>query len=436
MLKSSKRLDESLNALFSSFAARASLHKGRYDRDFRKPEVLLGMINAFGVAPRPEYCCLVSGSKGKGSVSRLIAWNLQARGIKCGLITTPEEVNHLDRIRINNEPIPATDFIQIFSDLKPTLDNLLSSSGYDYYFSPTGLFLLVGLFWFKKQKIDVWIIEGGRGVAYDEIGGLEAKIGVLTNVLFEHPARLGPEFNDIVKDKFFLTKNVEKIILDNKTLKCAKTAGIDLSSHRYEIAEPVISPGKFPAWYGNALGFAKKTVPHFCNGDDSLVAWETPAFQFVRGGWCHGAIISNSICCEGVVHPSSLDDTFLISSGLVRGAVVLGLSDDKDFSGILARLRCIGFVNIYAFFLRSPVNHISCNWVTGCSDIIKLAELDVVAGGDDVLAQKLDILSVKHGAVYAIGIQVFIRSIRQAFKKNLVSPYRYLAPKLGRCSEG
>lgn len=412
-----KTLDEALEVLFSSFVARARLTQHAFDRDHRRPDILIRIASQIGVLPPASHTCLVSGSKGKGTTSRLIAWNLQSAGKKVGLLLTPEECEHRDRIRINNTPIPAQDFIRIFADLQPLLEKALEQAPSTYYFPPTGLFLLIGLIWFHECGVNAWVIEGGRGVRHDEIGGLRARVGVLTNILSEHLARLGPTIEEIAAEKAAMADCVETLVLPVNALKIIKKNAVAHPEYLSPLGKTNSSEHQnFPSWYGDLSTLAEAATSVFLPN----IAWHhypVPAYQFLCGHR-HGEnkrVTHGTICCDGVIHPDSLDPVFLRRLGLDAGAAIIGLSDDKSAQAVAEKLIDMGFKPCYGIELTSPVRHITTHWLKECKAISVLGKLDVVAGGTPVLAETLQKISQKHGSVYAVGTQVFMRSLRQAF---------------------
>lgn len=417
-----KTVDDALDYLFSSFVVRAKLSVGCLDRDCRKPEIIVGLAGDLGVLPDPNRGCLISGSKGKGTTSRLLAWNMQAAGRRVGLILTPEETTHFDRIRIDNQPIPSADFLRIVRQLQPRLGKALAAAPASYYFPPTGLFLLIGLCWFKERGVDAWVVEGGRGVAYDEIGGLMARVGVLTSLLGEHLARLGPTLADLARDKLSLGRRVAILVVDEEAVALAHSLGLAEMPDN-TVVPAAVGGGRhdFPNWYARLEALAH-TAAGIMQEDLDWRPYCTPSYQFLRGGMAGAEILPGSVCCDGVIHPASIDAEFLAASGLKRGAVIIGLSDDKSAVAVADRLRQLGFQHIYGVCLTSPVEHISCAWLANKNDMPVLFDIDVVHGGLPTQAQQIDEIAARHGSVYAVGTQVFMRSLRQAFGIARVEP--------------
>ncbi|MDD4078781.1 MAG: bifunctional protein FolC, partial [Eubacteriales bacterium] len=62
---------------------------------------------------------LITGSKGKGSTSAIIASLMQAAGYKTGLFTGPHLVDFCERIRIDWQKIPEPEFVRLVEAVIP-----------------------------------------------------------------------------------------------------------------------------------------------------------------------------------------------------------------------------------------------------------------------------------------------------------------------------
>jgi dihydrofolate synthase/folylpolyglutamate synthase len=419
-------LDAALSYLFSSFESRHRLHRGQFDREFRRPEVLIELAGRLGVLPSPEHTCLVTGSKGKGTVSRMLAWNQSAAGLRVGLLLTPEELDHRDRIRIDGLPIPAKDFCRILGGLRPLLDATLASQPDDFYFAPSGLFLLVGLVWFHEQAVDAWVIEGGRGVQFDEIGQLDAAVGVVTNVLLEHAERLGPTLEQIAADKLTLAKRCRTLV-----------AGPSIAAWRHVLPEQAGSVliaerstarperAERPNWLAELDAIAKQAAQPL----RPALPWQsfdTPAFFFARGGIAQGKVTPGTVCCDAAIHADCLDIGFLQRTGLAAGAALIGLSADKDGEGIVERLGLAGFVHVYTVGLSSRIGHIRA-WTAADGHFEQVAALEVTGDAEEELLNRVLALATQHGSVYVVGVQMFIRAMRQVLQVGLMNPVKNMA---------
>jgi dihydrofolate synthase/folylpolyglutamate synthase len=412
-------ISEALRYVFSSYETRFSLSKGKADRSFRLPHIIIGIAKDLGVLPEPSRTVVVTGSKGKGTASRLIAWNLENSNLNIGLVLSPEEVQHRDRIRINNSPIGEEEFIRCLNLAKPRLAATLRNAPEDYYHSPTGIFLLVALIWFKAKAIDYCVIEGGRGALYDEISRIPANCGVVTSVFDEHVVALGPSIRDIAIDKLSLSKSCASVVISTQVKNVLSHLGIKIPKNAHvSLVNKNSHWQSVPRWYEDLLRAADDAcvlVQREVRIPRKVFPYGTPSFMNFR-------FAGGQLVLDGAIHSNSIDPAFLVAHRIFNGAVLIGITDDKDFRGILSALRKIGFAHFYAAPLVSGVNHISSTWMRDCDDIVTVEEIDVMSGERGQLASTIERLVRRHGIVYAIGVQLFLRSIRQALGIGIVCP--------------
>jgi dihydrofolate synthase/folylpolyglutamate synthase len=154
---------------------------------------------------RREYV-VVTGSKGKGSTSATTAKLLQFLGHRVGMITSPHLVSWRERIRVNGRAIPELDFLRIISEFAPEIDRIEAMLNEDQYFSPTGIFLAVGLRWFDEQKVNAAVLEVGRGGRFDDISLVPNRLSLFTPITLEHAYWLGPTLERIAWHKAGIIK--------------------------------------------------------------------------------------------------------------------------------------------------------------------------------------------------------------------------------------
>ena len=82
----------------------------------------------------------VAGTNGKGSVSHLMAAQLQICGYKVGLYTSPHILDFSERIRVNGKPI-SEDYVvnfvnegkDFFDKLKPSFFDITTAMAFKYF---------------------------------------------------------------------------------------------------------------------------------------------------------------------------------------------------------------------------------------------------------------------------------------------------------------
>jgi len=147
-----------------------------------------------------EYV-VVTGSRGKGSVTSIMAKLLQALGHRVGMITSPHLVHWNERIRINGRMISDDDFRRHLSALQAVIDPISAELGARQYLSPQGIFLAIALSWFDENQVNVAVLEVGRGGRFDDVSAVHNPLAVFTPIMLEHTALLGAALERIAWHK-------------------------------------------------------------------------------------------------------------------------------------------------------------------------------------------------------------------------------------------
>ena len=140
----------------------------------------------------------VAGTNGKGSTSHMLASVFQEAGYKTGLYTSPHLKDFRERIKINGEMIPETDVLSFVKKHKAYLEaNQLS------FFEMT-----VGMAfdYFRREKIDIAIIETGMGGRLDSTNIIFPEVSVITNIGLDHTQFLGNTLAAIALEKAGIIK--------------------------------------------------------------------------------------------------------------------------------------------------------------------------------------------------------------------------------------
>ncbi len=147
-----------------------------------------------------EYI-VVTGSRGKGSVTAIMAKLLAAQGHRVGTITSPHLVHWNERIRVDGHMIATADFLRILADLQPAIDGVVSDLADGAYLSPQGIFLAIALRYFDETGVDVAVLEVGRGGRFDDIAVVPNKLAVFAPIMLEHRSLLGDSLERIAWHK-------------------------------------------------------------------------------------------------------------------------------------------------------------------------------------------------------------------------------------------
>jgi dihydrofolate synthase/folylpolyglutamate synthase len=137
----------------------------------------------------------VAGTKGKGSTCAMIASMLQACGYKVGLYTSPHLTDVRERIQINGEMIPQTDFARIVKLAEPIIERIKPRP--TYFDALTA----IAFKYFAEQNVDIAIVETGLGGRLDSTNVVRPEVTAITSISKDHMAQLGNTLAKIAEEK-------------------------------------------------------------------------------------------------------------------------------------------------------------------------------------------------------------------------------------------
>ncbi|HEX9703791.1 MAG TPA: folylpolyglutamate synthase/dihydrofolate synthase family protein [Gemmatimonadales bacterium] len=162
----------------------------------------LGPIQALlEVLGRPErhYPCVhVGGTNGKGSTCAFLAAELEARGFRAGLYTSPHLVSVCERVTVNGEPIGEEAFAEWVTFLHPHIERLDAS----FFEAVTA----IGLADLAARQVDIAVVEVGLGGRLDATNAITPLVSVVTKIALEHTEYLGDDLSAIAREKAGIAK--------------------------------------------------------------------------------------------------------------------------------------------------------------------------------------------------------------------------------------
>jgi len=198
---------EAVPYIYSSLLKAKPFQSEENDAVTRAPHLTKELLSCLDLIPSRDKVILVTGSKGKGSTSRMMAAILRKMGLKVGLFTSPHLIDYNERIRVNGKAISDEAFLSYLNEHAPIMDKITASiTNPQHYLGPTGILLSVALAHFQSEATDINVIEIGRGGAYDDTNVLKNKWAVLSKVMEEHLGFLGHSLEDIVRHKVGIVK--------------------------------------------------------------------------------------------------------------------------------------------------------------------------------------------------------------------------------------
>ena len=146
----------------------------------------------------------VAGTKGKGSVSWLIAETLRRAGRSVGLYTSPHLLQIEERFLVDAQPcLPSELALHIESLRAAERVTAISDHG-----PPTFFEMTTALAWalFAHRKTDVNVIEVGLGGRLDSTNVCQSSLAIITSISFDHQQQLGNTLTLIATEKAGIIK--------------------------------------------------------------------------------------------------------------------------------------------------------------------------------------------------------------------------------------
>jgi dihydropteroate synthase len=139
----------------------------------------------------------IAGSNGKGSTARMLESVLREAGLDVGLYTSPHLDSVRERVRVNDRLMTEHALTEYVETVRPyVLDRATAGD------SPTFFEVLTGMaLWeFRRQSVDVAVLEVGLGGRYDATSVVEPVASAVTSVALEHTDMLGDTVEEIGRD--------------------------------------------------------------------------------------------------------------------------------------------------------------------------------------------------------------------------------------------
>ena len=200
---------ETLNWMFNKLPMYQRIGAAAYKADLNTTIEILNHLN------NPQHCFKsvhIAGTNGKGSTSHSLASVFQEAGYKTGLYTSPLLRDFRERIRINGEMIPEKEVVDFIDRNRPKLEELELS-----FFEMT---VAMAFDYFRKEKVDIAIIEVGMGGRLDSTNVINPELCVITNISLDHVKFLGDCEEKIAAEKAGIIKPQIPVVIGETQEGC------------------------------------------------------------------------------------------------------------------------------------------------------------------------------------------------------------------------
>lgn len=141
----------------------------------------------------------IAGTNGKTITSTMLANIYSSQGYKVGLFTSTANKNVFEMIKINGQEVSSNEVESVFNEYQKLFKK--------YDLSHFEIITIIALSIFKKEKVDLAVIETGMGGELDATNIIEPILSVITNVSIEHTDYLGVSLSEIALHKAGIIKD-------------------------------------------------------------------------------------------------------------------------------------------------------------------------------------------------------------------------------------
>ena len=184
------------------------------DAERRHPEFTRELLRKKSGTP----AAIVTGSKGKGSVSKMIAEILQTK-FTVGLMTSPHIEDFCERFQVNGEKVSSPLFSMLMEEIRPEIEEIDRKIPKEFCVSPMGIQADFALTWFRSRKTDFNVFECGKGAKLDDVNNILHDYAVMNSVFLEHRRELGNTIAEIAEDKAHVITGREKAVFVGEQTK-------------------------------------------------------------------------------------------------------------------------------------------------------------------------------------------------------------------------
>ena len=177
------------------------------DSEKRRNDLTFDLIRKKSGTP----CVIVTGSKGKGSVSNMISQILQTK-YTVGLMTSPHIVDFCERFQVNSGKISNEDFIKQISMIQNEINSIDTSLPKDVCISPMGIQAYLALNYFENCNTKFNVFECGKGARFDDVNNILHDYAIINSIFLEHTRELGETLEEIAEDKSHVITGEQKCV--------------------------------------------------------------------------------------------------------------------------------------------------------------------------------------------------------------------------------
>ncbi len=165
--------------------------------------------------PQDSYDIVhVAGTKGKGSVCRMIAGALNQSGIRTGVYSSPHIETICERIHVGGQPISTDHLTRVLGELRNVVLELDRRAETEHWRKNSFFEIITAaaLLYFQQQGVQHVVLEVGLGGRLDSTNVCQPRLCVITNISIDHTKQLGSTVDRIAREKAGIIKRRVPVI--------------------------------------------------------------------------------------------------------------------------------------------------------------------------------------------------------------------------------
>jgi len=320
------------------------------------------LMTALG-SPQSRFDVIhVVGTNGKSSTTRMIAAILERHGLRTGSYTSPHLVSYRERMQVAERDVEAGAFAAAVARAAWAADHVNRTLAGDDHITQFELLTAAALWQLAEREVEVAVVEAGLGGRYDATSVVDSRVTVLTNVGLEHTRWLGPTLRDIAEEKLAVVRPGATLVLPAELAEPALVVARRVTGERSarilraageDASLELRARGSFQRRnfaLARAASEAYLAGPRIDRSESARTPAQGPAHERAVAGAAASIEVRGRLHLLGGDPPIVLDGAHnpdavaaLVESlpEVLGGGplgLVLGVLDDKDAAGMLARL--------------------------------------------------------------------------------------------------